>query len=161
MNIELPDEIHSLNQLSEVAYEIERLLGRLQDTAVRQQVVQGAPLETASARVRLEKLASLNAINTSISADLEQLLEGLKVLRDKAPQVKLTVAGWPDTLVQERLVEWFRRQISPNVLIKFVVRSDICGGVIVQTENRRLDLSYRELLINNRNRISELAYHAK
>ena len=93
--------------------------------------------------------------------ELEQLLEGLKAFREKAPQVKLTVAGWPDTVVQGRLVEWFRRQISPNVLIKFVVRSDICGGVIVQTENRRIDLSYRELLINNRNRISELAYHAK
>ncbi len=159
MNIELPDEIHSLSQLSEVIYEVERLLGRLQDTQVQAQV-QGAPVETASASARLQQLADRNSLNTGITGDLEQLLEGLKILRDKAPQVKLTVAGWPDALVQERLVEWFRRQISPNILIKFVVRADICGGIIVQTENRRHDLSYRELLISNRSRISELTYHA-
>lgn len=159
MSIELPTEIHSLSQLGEVIYEIERLLGRLQDAKV-QQAVQGAPVETASASARLQQLADLNSFNTTISADLEQLLEGLKVLRDKAPQVKLTVAGWPDVVVEKRLVEWFRSQISSTVLIKFVVRSDICGGIIVQTENRRLDLSYRELLVGNRHRISELAYHA-
>lgn len=160
MNIELSDDIHSLSQLSEVIYEIERLLGRLQDTKVQQQVVQDASVEMAAASARLQQLADLNSLNTGISADLEQLLDGLKVLRDKAPQVKLTVAGWPDAVTEARLVEWFRRQINPNVLVKFVVRSDICGGVIVQTENRRIDLSYRELLINNRQRISELAYHA-
>lgn len=159
MSVELTGEIHSLSQLSEVIYEIERLLGRLQDSKV-QQDVQGAPVGMASASARLQRLADLNSFNTIIGADLEQLLEELKMLRDKAPQVRLTLAGWPDAAVQERLVEWFRRQINPNVLVKFVVRSDICGGVIVQTDNRRHDLSYRELLINKRQRISELAYHA-
>lgn len=159
MNLELTDDIFSVSHVSEMIFEIDRLLGRMQDNVVQQQVAKLNP-DAVSASVRLQNLATHNGTDARVSSGLEELLEGLKVLRDKAPQVKLTVAGWPDTVVQARLVEWFRRQISPNVLIKFVVRSDICGGVIVQTENRRLDLSYRELLIGNRNRIAELAYHA-
>ncbi len=59
--------------------------------------------------------------------------------------------------LKRQLTVWFRAEIHPYALLTFALRSDLCGGIVVQTGSNLYDFSFREPLINNRRRIAELA----
>lgn len=159
MSVVFPQEVYSPNHVSNLMQEIEVRIGALQDIAAQKKVSTVTRVIMAPSPL-LTILLELNKVDANSTVSLEALLIDLKAAREVAPVVSLTLAGWPNVAVRQQLVKWFRSEIHPSILLKFVVVADICGGIVVQTQNRRFDFSYRELLLENRHKIAEYTYHA-
>lgn len=157
MSLQLPDTFYSPEHIGQAIQTIEVLLGKLRDQTTQQHVGGNVVTQITSIPEPLRSLLETRTAGSENSETLEALRQELIQYRDSAPVVRLTLANWPSEVTKQRLIRWFRG-VRPEVLLTFTVRTDICGGVIVQTGSRRYDLSYRELLLQNRHKIAELAH---
>lgn len=108
-----------------------------------------------------------------LSADLSQLIGGEAALAHlgsaqlealqaqirswlKQPVTHITLPVPPSGPTKTAFVTWFRKEISPSALLKFEVNRNIVGGLIIRTPSRIFDLSFRTLLVKNKDRIPQL-----
>lgn len=150
----LPFEIYSPDQLSGLLLEARDVASALRQKAALAKA-SGKPAHQADLVVSegLEKLAG------SISVEsVERVVKGLELLRNTVPTVRLVFAAQPNRQLKAQLVKWFRNEIHPQVLIVFVVRSDIAGGIVVQTVGHVYDFSFKRQLIGAKHRIAELLH---
>ena len=158
MITKLPPSIYSPDQLSSIAWELDKLISILRKEAIRNSVtkskLKGAEIIEISPL--LTDLLKASNIAQGDQPKLEKLYEEIKSLRDSAPSVHIILAAFPVTSIKAQIVEWLRREVSPQVLCAFSVRSDIGGGAIIRTNSKQFDFSFKSKLIDNRHRIGEL-----
>ena len=51
-------------------------------------------------------------------------------------------------------MDWFRSQINPEMLVAFVADRNLGGGVMVRTPNHVLDYSWRQQLVDGRDKLA-------
>lgn len=158
MITKLPPSIYSPDQLSSVTWELSRLISILRKEAIRSTVTKSSTKSEAITEipVLLQDLLKASNVAQDDQPKLEQLQKEIKTLRDSAPSVHITLAAFPPISIKKQLVQWMRDEVSPRVLCIFSVRGDIGGGVIIRTNSRQFDFSFRSKLIDNRRRIGEL-----
>lgn len=158
MITKLPSSIYSSDQLSSIAWELDRLISILRKEAIRSSVTKSSHKRVEEIEISplLTALLKASNITQDNQPKLEQLHREIKTLRDDAPSVRIILATFPTTLIKAQLVEWLRKEVSPQVLCTFSVRSDIGGGAIIRTNSKQFDFSFRSKLIANKHRIGEL-----
>ena len=145
MELKLPLELLTLKELIQVQGELSKLIDAIiQKNLSHQDNIQINP------SVALKALAMSNQINLSQEQDCRKLLANLKQLIDKAPEITLGFAGEPSNEVLQRLMAWFRKEISPTTLLKVSIRPSIGVGMVLQTPLHRYDFSLRRHLLNHR-----------
>jgi len=153
----LPDEVYSPDQLSTAVFELNDYQNALRDQVAR------ARSKTKSNIDAPEPSALLQAILNAIDAKnidpngLDDLRSALEEILKKSCTAHLILAAMPSMVIKKKLTNWFRQEISPNMLITFSVRSDIGGGAILRTGSRIYDFSFRNLLIANKSKLAEIA----
>ena len=95
---------------------------------------------------QLEDLLSLNSVDINDSHQRRQLIVFLRILKDKAPVVHLTFATAVDRESLQKIADWLRSQVHPQVILSIGLQPNLVGGVYIRTENQVHDFSLRSKL---------------
>lgn len=151
----LPLDLYSPEQLSAVIIELREYSSALRDMQVRAKMAKSEITPPHTSALLLGVIHSTEANATDMTA-IEKLLHQLEAIRDKAPTAHIMMAALPNRDLKRKLIEWFRTQIHPYMLLTFATRTDIGGGIIMQAGSHIYDYSFRQQLLNNKHRISEI-----
>lgn len=152
----LPPDVYSPDQLGAALLELQDHMNTLRDEAVRQKVGRAAnkaavPLPVSPA---LSSLLTIAGIAPDDATALEALSADLEILRTQAPVAHLIFAAQPNTTLKRQLVSWFRQEIHPACLLTFAARSDLAGGIVIQTGSHVYDCSFRQRILATKAEIS-------
>ncbi|HSX28684.1 MAG TPA: F0F1 ATP synthase subunit delta [Candidatus Saccharimonadales bacterium] len=157
----LPGELYSPEHLGVVIIELRNFIARMNDREVRKKVT-GATGEAMPPLSRLaERLLQANELTPSKLEGIEQLLKKLEAIRTEAPTVHIVLAELPDATLRQQLADWFRTQADSHTLLTFAMRSDIGGGLLLQSGSHLYDFSFRTQLLANKQRLAEILTHGR
>ena len=157
MAFNLPSSVNTPQLLEAVIFELDRLRSWLADSEVKQKVGARPTLEP-SRSPETQVILDTRFKDQPLTVDgLEALLSEVRTL--KPVTIHLTLAALPGEAIHQQLIEWFRGNCRPDVLVSFAADRTIGGGLIVRTPNRIFDYSFRQRLIDGRVKIPELVRH--
>lgn len=102
----------------------------------------------------MDLTTELNKLDLLQASDRQQLLELLKVVKQRAPLLHISFNADPAPAFIEKLMAWLRREIHPTVLLTIGLQPSIGAGCIVRSTNKQFDFSLRQDLINKRELLS-------
>jgi hypothetical protein len=151
---ELPPAVYSPQLLEAVTYEIEEYLDWYRQMRVQSRVGAKAAAEPTHSAETVVVIEAWLAGKKPTLESLEELVAQLKSL--KLPEVHIMLAALPNRAQREALVSWFRNNATPHLLLSFVADRNLGGGIVVRTPNRVFDFSWKQQLINGREKIPEI-----
>ena len=135
MAFKLPPAIYSPELLQSVSYELQQYVTWFRDSQIKGKVGVTATEEPVlSAESALAVSAWFGDATKPTVNGLAELAATLREL--KAPVVHLVLAALPNHSQRAQLVDWFRTNTSPDVLVAFVADRNLGGGLVVRTPNR-------------------------
>jgi F0F1-type ATP synthase delta subunit len=156
VNLNLPIDLYSIDQLSAVIIELRNYIGDLHDRNVRKKLSKDH--SEALPQISALLLGVLHGAETRQGdlAAAEKTLKALQDLRNNAPTIRVALPDIPDRTLKRQFTVWFRTQINPTTLLSFALRTDIGGGAIIQSGSHVYDFSLKAKIINNREQIYEI-----
>lgn len=154
---ELPPAVYSPALVESVAYDIQYYLDWFRQNQIRKKVGAHAKDEpTHSAETVLVINAWLDGKPATLES-LEALLEYLRKV--DLPEIHLMLAALPNRSQREALVNWFRTNVTPHLLVSFVADRNLGGGLVVRTPNRVFDYTWKQQLIAGRSKLAGIVKH--
>ena len=151
MAFDLPQAVYSPELLESVIFEIHQYLDWYRQADVQKKVGSKAVEEPTHSA---ETVLTIEAWTSGKKLTLESLEELVKVLQElKLPVVHVTLAALPNHTQRTQLVDWFRLNTAPNLLLAFVADRNLGGGIVVRTPNHVFDYSWRQKLVEGRDKI--------
>lgn len=92
----------------------------------------------------LENMVVANQLNLVHAEDRQKLLLFLRTVKEKAPVVHMSFPTDPNGEFMMRVIEWFRREIHPLVVIHVGLQPALAAGCTVRTTNKVFDFSFRK-----------------
>ncbi len=145
----LPPSIVTRTDLSRLVSEFEWVDNELTSSAVRSKTGAAAaphPAVTAT----LEAFMLANQLTFGTSLERTQLIQQLRLLKDKVPIMHMTFAVEADRESLENLVAWIRTSIHPQAVVSIGLQPALVAGVYLRTPNKVHDMSVRTLLKSRR-----------
>lgn len=153
MAYSLPSSIYSPQLLESVVHDLETYLEWYRQAKVQKAVgakkLATEPAHSAETQIVIEDWLTGKTATISV---LEELLEQLKSL--KLPEVHVMLAALPNPSQREQIVDWFRANTTPQLLVSFVADRNLGGGLVVRTPNRVFDFTWKQQLINARDKLA-------
>lgn len=163
----LPDVVVTVGDLSRAKMELESLADFLVQSRIRKP---GQAITLPRISRRLEALAHAAGLKLTVQADIDALQDVLANLKKTAPQLHISFASEPSDAFLTKLIQWFRSNIHPQVMLTIGLQPSITAGFILRTSSREFDCSLRgrftdskSLLIealNNRQAATKVAVKA-
>ena len=91
----------------------------------------------------LEELAKNNDINLLIDKDRQKLTAMLKDHYLHAPIVHISFSSDPQPAFLSKIINWFRAEVDPRIILQVGLQPSIAAGCIVRTANKQFDFSLR------------------
>jgi hypothetical protein len=149
---ELPAAVYSPQLLEAVQYDIQIYLDWYRQTKIQKQVGAAVVAEpTHSAETVLVIEAWLDGKTPTVES-LEELVRTLHEM--DLPQVHVMLAALPNRAQREILVNWFRNNSVPGLLLSFVADRNLGGGIVVRTPNRVFDFTWKQQLVAGRDKLA-------
>ncbi|EDK72544.1 hypothetical protein TM7_0328 [candidate division TM7 genomosp. GTL1] len=161
MKVTLPGELWSDTQLGWAIVELREYAAKLRDRAARRQVASTVGEEMPPLSPLGVKILQANNVTLAKAEEIEALVRELETIRGQAPTTRLILADVPDDLVRSQIVGWFRQSVHPYVLVTFIARADIGGGMILQAGSKHYDFSYKKRLLENKAKLPEILARAQ
>jgi hypothetical protein len=153
---QLPPAVYSPALVESVMYDIQYYLDWVRQNKIRKTVGAKAKEEPTHSA---ETAVVINAWLAGKPATIESLEALHDALRDiKLPQVHIMLAALPNRAQREALVNWFRTNVSPSLLLSFVADRNLGGGLVVRTPNRVFDYTWKQQLIAGRSKLAEILH---
>ncbi|HEX3081953.1 MAG TPA: hypothetical protein VHQ86_01745 [Candidatus Saccharimonadia bacterium] len=154
-NFKLPAAVYSPQLLESVIYDVQTYLDWYHQTQIQKKV--HAPKESAEPTHSAETVVVIEAWLGGKPATVESLEALLEYLRSlKLPQVHVMLAALPNRAQRETLVNWFRTNVGPDLLLAFVADRNLGGGVVIRTPNRVFDYTWKQQLVAGRDKFAEI-----
>ncbi len=151
---ELPAAVYSPQLVESVIYDIEHYLEWYRQTQIQKRVGAKAteePTHSAETALVIETWLGGKPATLETLEDLLATLRGLKLA-----QVHIMLAALPNRSQRELLVNWFRTNVSPHLLLSFVADRNLGGGAVIRTPNRVFDYTWKQQLIAGRSKLAEI-----
>lgn len=157
MSLKLPVDVYSPDQLAIVLWELGAMIATQQNAATRQKISK-EPTAAHEQHISAFLLSVLDAqgIDKTDLVALNTLQTELTMMRDRAPVAHMILPALPNRTLKRKLVDWFRTEIDPSILMTFAVRSDIGGGFVLRVGSKHRDFTFRRQLLDNKHRIAEI-----
>jgi F0F1-type ATP synthase delta subunit len=94
----------------------------------------------------LKDIADENNVNLHQKNEREQVFQKLEELRTSAPTIHISFAVEPEDKFVKKIAEWFRNEISKDVVLQIGIQPSIGIGCVVRTTNKFFDFSLRKHL---------------
>lgn len=152
MAFKLPGSVYSPSLIESVIYETGQYLDWYREAHVQKTVGTKVAEEPSFTGETVQTIEAWFDGKKPTVAGIEELLGYLREL--KLPVVHVTLAALPNHTQRASLVDWFRAQINPEILIAFIADRNLGGGVMVRTPNHVLDYSWRQRLVDGRDKLA-------
>ena len=152
MAFKLPASVYSPSLIESVIYETGEYLDWYREAHVHKTVGAKVAEEPSFTGETVQTIEAWFDGKKPTVMGIEELLDHLRGLN--LPTVHVTLAALPNHSQRASLVDWFRVQINPDVLIAFVADRSLGGGVMVRTPNHVFDYSWRQRLVDGRNKLA-------
>ena len=110
----------------------------------------GTPTKMPKTSYLLEKTVQLNKLNLLHKTDRAALQHYLTTVSGKAPVMHVSFGSDPSPAFIEKLMDWLRREIHPEVLLTVGLQPSLGAGCILRTTNKYFDLSLRQAFAKRR-----------
>lgn len=154
--LRLPSDVYSADQLSIVLWELGTITSQVRDARTRAKVTKQEGRLDIHASALLLSVLKEAGVSLQDHTALETLYSEVKAIRDQAPTVHMMLAALPNRSMKRLIVEWFRRELHPQLLLTFAARGDIGGGFILRAGSNQYDFSFKGRLLANKQRLVEL-----
>lgn len=148
----LPAAVYSPQLLESVMYDLQVYLDWIRQNQIRKQVgakPKDEPNHSDETVLVIEAWQNGRPPTIESVQDLLAHLRGLKL-----PQVHITLAALPNHAQRQSLVDWFRTNTTPHLLVSFIADRNMGGGVVIRTPNRVFDYSWRQELVAGRDKLA-------
>jgi len=150
----LPAAVYSPQLLESVIYDLQVYVDWIRQNEIRARVganSKDAPNHSDETVLVIEAWQKGKAPTID---SIHALLSHLKAL--KLPEVHITLAALPNHAQRRTLVEWFRNNTVPGLLVSFVADRNLGGGLVVRTPNHVFNYSWRQELVAGRDKLAEI-----
>lgn len=151
MELKLPVDVASKNDISHLYRELRLFMDMSMQSALRHD----NPIKYPAVTSMLRDLATQNQIDLRNQSACEHLLSSIEDLKDNVPVVHISFPRDPSVEIIRRLVEWFRREVDPRIVIQIGLQPTIAAGIVVRTPNKQYDFSLRRHLYDNQAKLME------
>lgn len=155
-NLHLPATIASPQDLSALLMEIQEYTRWFEHETVKRkmQVTQQTtpPVLAPSTGEYLRDLSRQQPLSV---ARLDAVMSALEEYKTTAPRVTITLAVPITPPIRTQLIQWFRVNISPAVLVTFQFNSTLLGGMVVRCGSRVFDWSFRRQILHEQPKLTE------
>lgn len=144
MELNLPLELISKHDVLRTIRELESL-----EDFFTQESIRKDPNATPKASPLLTAIARDNKLDLNDHGQRRHIGDALIAMRDHAPIIHISFAVEPSAQVVQKVLLWFRREISPVALMHVGIQPSIAAGCVVRTTNMYFDFSLRQHLLRN------------
>lgn len=137
----LPDNVVTVGDLARAKIELESLADFLVQSRVRKP---GQAITMPRVSTRLEAISQAARLKLTSPSDIETLQKELSDLKKSAPQVHISFSAEPSDAFLTKLIQWFRANIHPQILLTIGLQPSIAAGFILRTPSRVYDSSLRK-----------------
>lgn len=145
----LPINVISRSEISKCVRELENLKDFFHQAGIRGAKDQGLPSLGRS----LESIAEANKLNLLHDKDRDQLKSFLTSLKAKAPVIHMSFSSEASDLFLGKLLEWFRKEVHPHVLLEVGLQPELAAGCTVRTTNKFFDFSFRRRFESSKDKL--------
>jgi F0F1-type ATP synthase delta subunit len=133
-----------------------RELGIFIDMVLQSVMRHDKPVKYPPISATLRAVASENQIDIRDEKASRDLLETLQHLKEKATCLHVSFPNDPSIEILHKMVEWFRKEIDPHIIIQVGLQPTIAAGIVLRTQNHLYDFSLRQHLYKNRDKLIEV-----
>jgi len=148
-SINLPPSVYTSRQVLDLGRELELLSENLQRRQIMTKlgVIQIDKDADKLSPDMLDFLQNMSMTNL-VATDIQQLIITVKAASNW-PLIRITLATQLQKPQKIELVQWFRANLSANLLFQFGCDPELIGGMIVRTPARQYDWSFHTRLLAN------------
>lgn len=139
----LPNTVVGPAELGRLKRELEDLHDNLHQAGLRAKASSKPADETIAASQSLTKLAEANGLDIKQKSDRQSIIKELTDLAESAPTVTISFAVDPSADFMTKIVEWFRANTHPSVLVRVSLQPNITAGCRLRTPGKLYDFSLR------------------
>lgn len=152
----VPAQVVQRQDVAHLLDEVEKISNILTEQEVRQKTgeeIHDTPVlsEALSAFLDQNHFSLIDPLMES--QQRTELIQQLRLLKEKAPVIHMTFAVEADKESLEQLVLWFRQEIHPQALLSVGIQPALVAGTYVRTPNKVHDWSLRGRLIAQREQL--------
>lgn len=151
MDLKLPGSVASRRDVIRLHREVRIFYDSVEQSIMRHE----NPIKYPGISENLRAIALENQIDLKDTKKCQILIDKLDVIKDKAPSVHISFPTEPTPEIMQKLVEWFRAEINPHIVIQVGMQPTIAAGIILRTPNKQFDFSLRKHLYQNRHKLTE------
>ncbi len=135
---QLPSTVYGRAEIARMQRELGKIDDFFVDAAKRKP---GTSITPPRVTQILDEVARSNGFNLLEAKGRQDLSDALKKLIKQAPSLHISFAAEPSPKAFETILNWFRENIHPNVLLSIGLQPNIAAGCILRTPNKIFDLS--------------------
>lgn len=156
MKLQLPSSVSSPQDVASLVQEVHSYSKWLLQTSIKKRVGSNnadQPPELTPAATELIRNWSAQQPDTK---SLDSLVATLEEFKKTAPSLTITLAAPAPGDLKQKLVAWFRQNVSPDVLVTFKFNATLLGGMVVHYGSHIFDWSFRRQILANRAKFPEV-----
>jgi F0F1-type ATP synthase delta subunit len=150
--LKLPSTIATKSDLTQVHRELRIFLDLTMQSIMRHD----SPVKMPAVSSQLRQLAADNQLSLANQQATKKLLAALETTKKQASVVHISFASEPTHQVLYKIVQWFRQEVDPNIVISVGLQRSIAAGVVLRTPNRQFDFSLRKHLEHSKAGLSKI-----
>ena len=143
MELKLPISIATRVDLGRLVREISSLHNLLDQAKIRHS---NETNKLPALSRQFNELVQLNNLDLSAGETRQLLINNLTKLQSSGLQLHISFASEPSAEVLERIVDWFRKNVDPLMMLQIGLQPNLAAGCMVRTPNKVFDLSLRSYL---------------
>lgn len=157
MKLDLPSNVSSKEDLKSALMEIQRYAHWFGQTQIKQAVSQQAyAAQPGLSAVTADLMDQWHAKQALSQRSLDELAQAIQDLITKSPSVAVTLAAPAPAPLREAIVNWFRQNVNPDMLIDFSFNATMLGGMAVRYGSHVYDWSFKRQILANRAKFPEV-----
>jgi F0F1-type ATP synthase delta subunit len=138
----LPPLVVGVADIMRLRRELDALHEYLHQAALRQ--VSADQLKLPKTSRGLDELALANKINLLNRDEFDRVAVELERIQETAPQVHISFSTDPSSAFVGKIVDWFRQNVHPGLLVQVGIQPTLAAGCLVRTTNKQFDLSLKQ-----------------
>lgn len=139
-NFVLPPTIVTRVDVSRLMTDFERVDEEMISARIRGQEANAQP------SAPLQAFIDANQLSLDNDAERTRLIAELRSLKDKVPVIHITFASQADDESLNQMMQWFRTDVHPQVVIATSVQPALIAGIALRTPNHIHDMSLNGVL---------------
>lgn len=142
----LPLSVVTITDVSRLLREADDLDSFLQQVKIRKS---GTTMTLPKLSQALEDFTKQNKLNLLNEKDRTKTHEYLKTTKEHAPVIHISFSSNAPATFLSKLIDWFRKEIHPQLLLQIGLQPSIAAGCVLRTPNKYFDLSLRQHISQN------------